>query len=78
MVDPAVLLPTGKHATQSTLALAGRELDSFLDTVLEPMETDLGTVIPLLHPSYQEVWLSRLGHTRESYVETLADCLDSR
>ena len=40
--------------------------------------TAVGTVVPLLHPSYQEVWLSRLGHTRASYVETLADCLDSR
>ena len=78
MVDPAVLLPTGKHATRSILALAGRELDGFLDAVLEPTETAVGTVVPLLHPSYQEVWLSRLGHTRASYVETLADCLDSR
>lgn len=77
-VVPTAVLPTGKHATRSVFALAGRELDGFLDAVLEPVETAVGTVVPLLHPSYQEVWLSRLGYTREGYVETLADCLDSR
>lgn len=78
-VEPRVVVPTGKHATKSTLALDGRTIAGFLDCVLEPVECpDLGvTVVPLLHPSYQDVWLPRLGHDDESYraaiAETLAD-----
>ena len=74
-VDPDVILPTGKHATLSVFALADESLDGFLDSVLEPRETAYGTVIPLLHPSYQAVWLSRLDHTRESYVGMLRELL---
>ena len=79
-VAPRAVVPTGKHATQSILSLEGIDTDSFLDAVLEPMDCPtLGTTaVPLLHPSYQEVWLSRLGYDREGYVaaigETLADC----
>jgi DNA polymerase len=74
-VDPVAVVTTGKHATKSVLAAEGRALDGFLDSVLEPircpgLET---TVLPLLHPSYQEVWLSRLDHTRESYVAALRE-----
>lgn len=71
IVDPKAILTTGKHATQSVFTAAGHDLDSFLETVLEPAETELGTVVPLLHPSYQEVWLSRLGYTREAYLDAL-------
>lgn len=74
-VDPEAVLTTGKHATTSVFAMADRSLDSFLDHVLEPVETEVGRVIPLLHPSYQEVWLSRLDHTRESYVAELRGLL---
>jgi DNA polymerase len=76
-VAPEVVLPTGKHATLSVLATLApeHELDGFLDAVLEPVETDVATVVPLLHPSYQAVWRSRLGHTRESYVAALSDLL---
>ncbi|MFB6118266.1 uracil-DNA glycosylase family protein [Halosegnis sp.] len=74
-VNPAAVLPTGKHATQSVFALVGRELDGFLERVLEPVEMPFGRVVPLIHPSYQEVWLSRLDHTRESYVAALAEVL---
>ena len=70
-VAPDRILTTGKHATASAFAAAGRTLEGFLDAVLEPVETEFGTVIPLLHPSYQEVWLSRLDYTRESYVGKL-------
>jgi uracil-DNA glycosylase family 4 len=79
-VDPAVVVPTGKHATKSVLALEERTVDSFLDTVLEPLECPtLGTtVLPLVHPSYQEVWLSRLGYTAESYRERFETVLDKR
>jgi len=79
-VAPRAVVPTGKHATQSVLSLEGIETDGFLETVLEPVDCPtLGTTaVPLLHPSYQEVWLSRLGYDREEYVaalgETLADC----
>jgi DNA polymerase len=77
-VDPAVVVPTGKHATKSVFALAGRTVDGFLETVLDPnpvpsLDT---TVLPLVHPSYQEVWVSRLGYTPETYRETLAARLD--
>jgi hypothetical protein len=59
-------------------ALAGRTVDGFLETVLDPnpvpsLDT---TVLPLVHPSYQEVWVSRLGYTPETYRETLAARLD--
>lgn len=71
MVDPAAVLTTGKHATRSVFAMADLPMDGFLDRVLDPLETAFGTVVPLLHPSYQEVWLARLDHTRESYLAAL-------
>ena len=74
-VDPERVLTTGKHATASAFAADGRTLDGFVDAVHEPVETAFGTVIPLLHPSYQEVWLSRLGYTRESYLAELRTLL---
>jgi len=69
-VDPRAVLTTGKHATKTVLALDGDSPERFLDSVLEPRWSDtLGvSVVPLLHPSYQEVWLSRLGYDDESYV----------
>jgi uracil-DNA glycosylase family 4 len=74
-VAPDCVLATGKHATTTLLEADGRTLDGFLDAVLTPIETSFGTVLPLLHPSYQEVWLSRLGHTRESYVGAIRAAL---
>ena len=76
-VEPLAVVTTGKHATRSVLAAEGRDLDGFLDSVLDSLwcpglET---TVLPLLHPSYQEVWLSRLDHTRESYVAAIRERL---
>ena len=72
-VDPDVLVPTGKHATNSVFAIEGISLDGFLDTVLEPVSCpDLGTTaLPLLHPSYQNIWIPRVGHTLESYREAI-------
>jgi len=69
-VAPTVVVTTGNHATETVLALDGESLDGFLDSVLEPRYSDaLGrSVVPLLHPSYQEVWLSRLGYSYEEYV----------
>lgn len=79
-VDPVAVVPTGKHATESVLAFEGTTVDErggFLDTVLEPVECPLlgTTALPLLHPSYQDVWLSRLDHTRESYVGEIRERL---
>ncbi|QLD90490.1 uracil-DNA glycosylase [Natronomonas salina] len=77
-VDPACVVPTGRHATESLLAATDRELDGFVDSVLDPIETDaLPPLLPVLHPSYQDVWIKRLGYEPEGYEraigETLAD-----
>jgi uracil-DNA glycosylase family 4 len=74
-VAPDAVLATGKHATRSVFAMADLSMDGFLDRVLDPVETAFGTVVPLLHPSYQEVWLARLDHTRESYLAALRTVL---
>ena len=73
-VDPEVVVATGKHATKTVLAFDGRELDGFLDSVLEPVECASlnATLLPILHPSYQDVWLSRLGYDREEYRAEIA------
>ena len=78
-VDPRAVVPTGKHATKSTLALDGRTIDGFLDCVLDPVECPgLGvTVVPVLHPSYQDVWIPRLGHDSESYRVALGEALEN-
>ena len=74
-----MVLPTGKHATASLLADTDRSLDGFLDAVLDPIDLpSLGvTAVPLLHPSYADVWRSRLGYDRDSYREVLAAALRS-
>ena len=80
-VDPAVVVTTGKHATRTVLDHEGIELDGFVDSILDPIECErLGTtVLPVLHPSYENVWLARLGYEREAYVagigERIADHL---
>ena len=74
VVDPAVVVATGRHATETLLAFEGRALDGFLNSVCEPVDLpDLGvTLLPILHPSYQEVWLSRLDLTEDEYRERIA------
>jgi len=76
-IAPEVVVPTGRHATLSVLALDGRSIDGFLDVVLDPIDCpELGvTVVPLLHPSYRDVWVSRLGHTNDSYEQRVAAVL---
>jgi len=78
-VAPRAVLGTGKHATQSVLAAEGRSLDDgFLDAVtdtvaLPGLET---TLVPVLHPSYEEVWRARLGyHERADYVAAVRAAL---
>jgi uracil-DNA glycosylase family 4 len=76
-VEPTVVLATGRHATATLLAVEGSELDGFVDRVLEPIDCPtLGaTVVPLLHPSYADVWRSRLGYDRDGYRAALATTL---
>ncbi|WP_436925854.1 uracil-DNA glycosylase [Halosimplex amylolyticum] len=76
-VDPVAVLATGKHATESVLAVDDRDLDGFLDAVLEPVNCEvLGTtLLPLVHPSYQEVWIGRLGYSYGEYVEAIRERL---
>ncbi|MDS0220190.1 uracil-DNA glycosylase [Haloarcula sp. S1AR25-5A] len=74
-VEPTAVLTTGKHATKTVLALDDASLDGFLDSVLDPRRSEaLGVpVLPLLHPSYQEVWLARLGYVYDEYVAAIAE-----
>lgn len=78
-VDPTVVVPTGKHATKSVLALADKQLNGFLDTVLDPIECPSldTTVVPLIHPSYQNIWVERIGYTTETYQANVARILQS-
>jgi DNA polymerase len=74
-----VLVTTGKHATRSALAAAGRDRDGVLDSVLEPVECPEldATVLPLVHPSYREVWIGRLGYDYPGYVAAIRERLDA-
>lgn len=75
-VDPDCVVATGKHATTTLLSVDDKTLDSFLKTVLEPIDVDgLPPVLPILHPSYQDVWIGRLGHTPESYRRAIEETL---
>jgi DNA polymerase len=76
-VGPEWVLSTGRHATESLLAVEGRDVDGFLDLVLTPLRIEGldPSVLPLLHPSYQEVWLSRLGYDYGGYVDAIGEVL---
>lgn len=77
-VEPAVVVPTGRHATESVLGVVGRELDGFLDVVLELQRLPGldAAVLPLLHPSYEHVWRVRIGfEDRAAYVDAIAEAL---
>jgi len=77
-VDPAGIVPTGRHATESLLSVLGRSLDGFLDTVLTPIETDrLPPIVPVLHPSYRDVWAARLGYEAEAYERAVGTALEA-
>jgi len=79
IVDPTVVVTTGKHATQSVLAAEGRRLEGFLETVLESQRCDRLDVwlLPLVHPSYQDVWIARLGYDLESYLGAIEAALET-
>ncbi|WP_435348138.1 uracil-DNA glycosylase [Haloarchaeobius sp. HRN-SO-5] len=77
-IDPAVVVTTGRHATGTVFAFDDRHLDGFLDSVLSPVESDaLGCwVLPVLHPSYRDVWAGRLGYDADEYVAAVGAALD--
>jgi len=76
-VAPDCVVPTGRHATESLLSATDRELDGFLESVLDPIEADgLPAVLPILHPSYQDVWISRLGYEPAEYERAIEDALE--
>ncbi|WP_049980658.1 uracil-DNA glycosylase [Halolamina rubra] len=77
-VEPDAVVATGKHATASMLAFEGRTVEGFVDGVLDPERLDsLGlTLVPILHPAYRDIWLSRLGYDRAAYLADLGDVLD--
>ena len=77
-VAPRAVVATGKHATASMLAFEDRAVEGFVDGVLEPISLDsLGvTLVPVLHPSYRDVWLSRLGYDLTDYRAELRRVLD--
>ena len=76
-IEPRAVVATGKHATTSLLATEGKSIDGFLDSILEPvaLESLETTLVPVLHPSYQAVWLSRLDYTYESYLDAITETL---
>lgn len=78
-VDPAVVVTTGRHATTALLEREGIALDGFVDRILEPVgcPTLDVTVVPILHPSYQSVWLSRLDLTEAAYTAQLGNVIDA-
>lgn len=78
-VRPDVVVPTGKHATETLLALDDRSLDGFVGHVLETIECEALSVplVPVLHPSYQNIWIARLGYTPEEYRDALRSQLDA-
>ncbi|MGM0386930.1 uracil-DNA glycosylase [Natrinema limicola] len=78
VIEPTVVLATGKHATASVLAAEDRELEGFLDSVLEPVWCDRLDVwlVPILHPSYQDVWIGRLGYEPQAYLAAIGETID--
>lgn len=77
-VDPAAVVPTGRHATESLLSAVDRSLDGFLEAVLTPIETDgIPPVVPLLHPSYRDVWAGRLGYDAAGYERAVGAALEA-
>ena len=76
-IDPRVVISTGRHATDTIFAVEGWTLEGFLELVLEPIDLNqLGTtLLPILHPSYQAVWRSRLGYTAAEYRDALKEAL---
>lgn len=78
LVEPAVIVATGKQATVAVLDHEGLDLDGFVESILEPIECpSLGVVLlPILHPAYQHVWITRLGYDEADYLQTIEVAID--
>jgi len=76
-VDPTVIVATGKQATLAMLDHEGIDIDGFVGSILDPIECPaLGaTLIPILHPAYQHVWLARLDYDDAAYVDAVGDAI---
>jgi DNA polymerase len=75
-VAPDCVVPTGRHATESLLVATDRSMDGFLEAVLEPIRPDtLPPILPILHPSYQDVWIARLGYEPDDYERAIGEAL---
>ncbi len=76
-VEPAAVVTTGTHATASVFAYEGISFEGIIEAVLDPVDCRSlsTTVVPILHPSYQDVWRSRLGYSAEGYRSAIADTL---
>jgi len=76
-VASRVVVATGTHATESVLAIDAGDLDGFLESVLEPVSLPTLDVplVPILHPSSQDVWLRRLGYDPAGYTQAVAKTL---
>lgn len=77
-VDPRLIVTTGKHATTAVLEYEDIPIDTFTDTILTTIDCPrLGLpTLPILHPSYQDVWLSRLDLTHAEYAHRIGTILD--
>lgn len=76
-VDPTVIVATGKEATLAVLDHEGLDLGGFVDSILDPIECPLfgATLLPILHPAYQHVWITRLGYDEADYFDTVGDVI---
>jgi uracil-DNA glycosylase family 4 len=76
-VEPDVVVSTGKHATATMLAFEGQAIAGFVERVLVPERLpSLGcSLLPLLHPSYQDVWVARLGYDDGEYEARIGEAL---
>lgn len=78
-VAPQVVVSTGRIPTETVLAHEGRHVSGFVDIVLEPQSCPRLDVVllPIFHPAYQHVWISRAGYDDATYRAELGDCLSS-
>jgi uracil-DNA glycosylase family 4 len=76
-VAPSVVVATGKHATATMLAFEDRTMDGFVDRVLvpDPLPSVGCVLLPLFHPSYQDVWVARAGYDDGAYEARIRERL---
>lgn len=79
ILEPSVVVTTGRHATESVLEPTDRTLDGFVDRVGDriPLPALGVACVPALHPSYRDVWLSRLELSESAYYDRLRSAIDA-